>query len=245
MPTGLKVRGTLVALCRKNVAGRLLAPRKVFTATEAENSSGVYRAHDGPLLATTHAAPPPILAARARPADASSTAIDVTFALETPAEVHYAVFASPDGSTVTAGRGPGPEDGGSSVSQRAAHGRDPADAMILNGLRGCDYTMASLGRASPVNVTDGPIRRGVVSSREEPRSHAEPVSAAVFEADGPATGHELVVNGSGAMVPAPATPLADGTVAKMLREVAIRIEGLDEATAHDICLFTETPSSRG
>lgn len=73
-------------------AAARFAAVQIFLVTETANSNGVYRSKAEPLLATTHPIPPSLLHARAHAADASASALTVTASLESPAELHYAVF---------------------------------------------------------------------------------------------------------------------------------------------------------
>lgn len=235
---------------------------KIFLATETTNSNGVYRANPEPILVTTHPVPPRLLDARARAADASSSALILTVSLSSLAEVHYAVFQIPTTTTPREGNdGRGGLDEPTIESSSSAtpvggrerlDGRDDQEggAGYLRDL-GCGRNSVMVGgRREPValNDTTGLVTSGVVSSAttsdslnmESAEKRASTIPAGVPPAAGvPATSTPLGATGRSGLLAASRSVDGDAL------EVMFRVEGLQAAQAYSICLFTETPGSNG
>ncbi|CAM9139051.1 unnamed protein product [Hapterophycus canaliculatus] len=229
---------------------------EIFFATETSNSNGVYRANPGPILATTHPMPPLLLDARARAADASSSALLVAVSLESLAEVHYAVFTSP-----TAISPPGAHAKSASGGDTLAQGRlDSGIGAAEEGLAGEDggtgFQDSALGCENVGGAVDG-LRaptalnetRSLVASGMVPSTTI--AGMLVFAGD-----EESGVNAPASTVAASTTTSvgADGKTQLLAAsrlsegdtlEVEFRVEGLQAAQAYSICLFTETPESNG
>lgn len=216
----------------------------MLIATETTNSHGVYRAYEEPLRVRTHSTPPPLVSARATPADASSSAIVLAASLETPAEVHYAVFPASNSDSGVGGMYPVPSaDGG--TTQRSDEGK------LLQGVqerlddvfpRGCENVTVSLEGHVALNKTQGLVASGVVSLSQVVSSGAKPASEVVLEGDEAAKA--IAATGYGTeTIDLDVVDSAAGL--KQVYEAVVRVEGLEAAKAYDVCLFTETPLSHG
>lgn len=208
--------------------------------TETTNSNGVYRVEPEPYLVTTHPMPPPLLDARARAADASSSALVVTVLLTSVAEVHYAVFPAPTTETPAA-------DDGSGVDQGEARTHEPEKGgeggSGNNGHWGSANASVSAGErreAATLNDTVGLVVSGVVPST----ATTTMLRSAVAEKGAETTPGVVPSTASGADGK-PRSPTSVRSLEGNTLEVMFRVEGLQAAQAYSICLFTETPGSNG
>lgn len=204
--------------------------------------------------------PPLLLDARARAADASSSALLVTVSLESLAEVHYAVFpitsaVSPhaDHAAPASGRdkpAQGRVDNGMDVEGERST-RDDKGAGSHGGALGCANIGAAvdgMGMPAALNETRGLVASGVVASKTiagmitlagegEAGVNAAAASSASAVADSTTTS----VGAGGQSKSLAASRLSEGDAL----DVEFRVEGLQAAQAYSVCLFTETPNSNG
>lgn len=214
--------------------------KQIFLVTETTNSNGVYRVEPEPFLVTTHPMPPLLLDARARAADASSSALVVTVSLASLAEVHYAVFPVPTTEMRT-------EDGGVRMDIGEAIGHPPDDSGgsgVKNGSGwGCGNAGANVGErggATALNDTAGLVVSGVVPST----TTAGLVLSAATEKDSKTAPGVVPSALLGADSKSSKLTSARSLEGDAL-EVMFRVEGLQAAQAYSVCLFTETPGSNG
>lgn len=202
--------------------------------------------------------PPLLLDARARAADASSSALLVTVSLASLAEIHYAVFPIP--TAISA-----PEDN----LKPASNGDDPAQESVDHGLDaggerstrgeggtgahgrvfGCGIVGGAVhGTKTPaaLNETQGLEASGMIPSmaiagmlafagEKEAGVKATPSASAVAAS----TTASVRVGGKSKILAASRLPEADAL------EVEFRVDGLQAAQAYSVCLFTETSESNG
>lgn len=225
-----------------------LSHPKVFIATETIDSSGVYREHSRPVLATTHPVPPFLQDAHARAADASSSALVVTVSLLALAEVHYAVFPAAFEDSVTDtmeaehhSKGSfGAEDVSASVKTGDGKGREAYASW------GCGNATTTGRGPVALNETQSLVASGVVSSAT---SAASLLVENVDRNPAPA-GNVGVATATAAAATAHASGLQQAFAKRVSGgeeaiEVVFRVEGLKAAEAYNVCLFTETPGSNG
>ncbi|CAM9385228.1 unnamed protein product [Scytosiphon promiscuus] len=233
---------------------------EIFIATETSNSNGVYRANPEPILVTTHPMPPRLLDARARAADASSSALLVSVLLEALAEVHYAVFPIPaaispagDNAKLASGRDEPAEgrvdrslDGGGKRPTR--EGGDAGSHGSALGCRNVGGAIDGTKTPAALNETQGLVASGVVPSStiagmvvlaEEEAAGAN--AAAASSSPATVVSATTSVGGGGQSIILAASRLPEDDAL----EVEFRVDGLQAAQAYSVCLFTETPESNG
>lgn len=188
---------------------------------------------------TTHPMPPQLLDARARPADASSSALVITASLASLAEVHYAVF--PINATGTP-----PEVGGlrfDDAEEKREGSTDGGKGDVGHGRKwGCGDVYGVGGEkreATALNDTLGLVASGVVPSA----ATAELLRSAAAEKE---TGTKPASIGSAPPADGKSTKPASSRVLEGdALEVVFRVDGLQPAQPYSVCLFTETPGSNG
>ena len=213
--------------------------------TETTNSNGVYRTEPEPFLATTHPMPPLLLDARARAADASSSALVVTVSLASLAEVHYAVFPAqmPEETPPTGGDGPRVdhgEAGGNGGPDGASEGGVGWDNKDL-GSGGVSAGVGGRREATALNDTVGLVVSGVVPSA----ATAGLLRSAFAERDAKAAAPGAAPSAALGADGKSNTPASARSLEGRALEVSFRVEGLQAAQAYSVCLFTETPGSNG
>lgn len=208
--------------------------------------------------------------ARARAADASSSALVLTVSLSSLAEVHYAVFQI--STTTTAAPREGDDGRGgldqhdmesSSSATPAGGGRERLDGrddeeggagyLLDWGCGGGGGSGVAGGdRREPASLND---TVGLVTSGVVPSTTTDDLLNLAAAEKGAATMPEGIPPAAG--VPAISTPLGAPGRSGLLAasrlvdgdgdalEVMFRVEGLQSAQAYSICLFTETPGSNG
>ncbi len=188
---------------------------------------------------TTHPVPPLLLDARARPADASSSALVITASLASLAEVHYAVF--PINATVMP-----PEGGGlrfDNAEEKREGSTDGGDEGLGHGRKwGCGDVYGAGGeerKATALNDTFGLVASGVVSS-------AATAELLLLATDEKETGTKPASIGTSSPADGTSTkPTSSRVLEGDDLEVVFRVDGLQPAQAYSVCLFTETPGSNG
>lgn len=189
--------------------------------------------------------PPLLLDARARAADASSSALVVTASLASLAEVHYAVFPVQTPETPT----------GDDAGLRADHGEPGGQGQGPEGAgeggvgdnsgglgSGSGASVGERREAAALNDTVGLVASGVVPSTA---TAGLLILSAAAEKDakaapGAAPSSALGADGGKSNTPTSARSLEDNAL-----EVMFRVEGLQAAQAYSVFLFTETPGSNG
>lgn len=189
---------------------------------------------------TTHPLPPLLLDARARAADASSSALVVTVSLASLAEVHYAVFPVQTPDTPAGDDGPRVDPGETGGHGPGGAGEGGTGYSSVLGAGNVSVNAGERREAATLNDTVGLVVSGVVPTTTiagfllaaAAEKGAETLPGAVPSA--------ALGAGGKANTPASAKSLEGNAL-----EVMFRVEGLQAAQAYSVCLFTETPGSNG